>query len=178
MPKRHWFNTTFQMNLPRQQNPTTTSIASLRENSVSGIDIDSAETDASIVITGGISSLVFSDSNTAANSTAHQIDDIMGTQISIVLPFRGSIVAMGVSGSAAKSAGACRFDFYINGSASGAYIDVPNQQYSYQRFSKAQYGWIAGDIADVRVTTDGSYSPVTNDYEVVCYLALDQSEVQ
>jgi len=129
--------------------------------------------------TGGITTIDFWDDNLLASQTAHQIHTGSGFTLSYIMPYRGSIIATAVSGSANKTAGTASFDFFINGVNSGASCLLPDStKYAYARFNKGQYGWSTGSYVDIRVTTDGSYAPATLDFEVVCYLALDQSEVQ
>jgi hypothetical protein len=88
----------------------------------------------------------------------------------------GSIVGIAVASSEARTAGTATFEVYKNGSTTGltTVLDGTDPQFA----SSAQAGsldtFIVGDRLDVRVTTDGSWAPVTADVEA----AISVSQVE
>jgi hypothetical protein len=120
---------------------------------------------------GGMSAIPFRYDNIGTGASGTQMLSPSGLATSVTMPYRGSLLAIGLSGTAAVT-------FYIDGTATGAIATVPNQRYYSAKFNKGSYGWGADSEIDLRVTTDGSYAPTTNDWEAIAYVTLEQSEVQ
>jgi hypothetical protein len=127
---------------------------------------------------GGILSIPFRYDNIGTEQTNVQMLSPSGLATSVTMPFRGSLLALGFSGTAAKSAGVMTVTLFIDGVATTAIATVPSQRYYTAKFNKGSYGWSADSEIDLRITTDGSYAPTTNDWEAIAYVTLEQSEVQ
>lgn len=97
------------------------------------------------------------------------------TAAGYVVPFRGSIVAMTLWSTAAKSAGDATFKVYREGVATTATLSwTTGAAKRHQSFQLGQHVFNAGDALDVRFTTSG-FTPTTADIEVFLYLAQQVS---
>jgi len=105
-------------------------------------------------------------SNLARNHNNQQllIVAVGGTSMSVsgsrmMMPFNGRITGIIVTGSAACTAGSAVFTVFKNAAASAvsATISTANPQYVYANTGTDTF--VAGDILDIRVTTDGTFTP-------------------
>lgn len=122
---------------------------------------------------GFITSFVFYRDNVAATLT----DDIIenGSAVKAVLcPYSGSISAVAVRGSAARTAGTLTVEIFVQGSDTGIdiVIDGTNTTQNYERFNRGAYPVDAGNYIDVRITTDGSWAPTTDDIVVTVFVEI------
>ena len=94
---------------------------------------------------------------------------------SVVAPFAGSIIGVRLNSTANKTAGVATVTPTINGTAITAPTSLvavawansslkKNQQVDAQQ-TGARFN--AGDLIGVKITTDGSFTPTTNDVEVI-----------
>ena len=126
----------------------------------------------------GIMAIEFSIVNIAANLTASQMYRILGgsggaqaTQIGFAAPFKGSIVGLTIISTAAKSGGSFVATAYRNGVASSATLTWGSTTSLTRTFQPGTVPFAAGDVLDVRATTNGSYTPTTADIEINLLLA-------
>jgi len=99
-----------------------------------------------------------------------------GFQFGAIVPFRGSIVGMGMKSSGNKTAGVATFTVGRNSVKTAAVLTWNNSTAKgIVSFPKGQYPFVAGDELDIRFDSDGSYSPTTNVIFVDLYLYVDQS---
>lgn len=99
-------------------------------------------------------------------------------QVGVTMPYRGSVAAISFTSNAAKSAGTCSFTVYIDGAATTATATwTTGDTEGYANISSDIASFTAGQIVDVRVTTDGSMSPTTNDVIVTLFLLLNPQTV-
>lgn len=99
--------------------------------------------------------------------------------IPVVLPFRGSIVAITLSADANKSAGTATFNVRKNGTviAGCSLTWSTGVQRQVTRFSKGTHGFVRDDYIDVVFTTNGTYAPTTTVVEVTVWTTQDASQV-
>lgn len=77
----------------------------------------------------------------------------------------GSITGIGVKSNAARSAGTLTVTAHINGSATAlaAVLDGTNTTSKSTTQARGVDNFVAGDVLDIRITTDGSWAPTTAD---------------
>lgn len=98
---------------------------------------------------------------------------VIGAQLSYTVPFKGSIVAMGLTSTEAKTAGTATFKAFREGIDTGAaLVWATSSTKGFQAFQLGQFSFNAGDSLDVRVTTS-SFTPTTADVEAFLYLAQE-----
>lgn len=141
---------------------------------ITGIDIEQQQV--APVSGGGIPLAFYATPGTGATATAMNRPGSANTS-GVEMPFRGSITAISVSGSAAKAGGTASFTVYVSGTATSATHTWTNVQREYTLFAKDTAGFAAGDYLDVRFTTDGSYTPTTTVVEVMVWVSVDQSTI-
>lgn len=128
----------------------------------------------------GILPIEFSLVDVGGTVTDSQLYRILGgsggaiaVQLSYTVPFRGSIVAMSLAATTAKTAGTASFAAFRQGVDTGAsLVWATSADSGFQGFQVGQYPFAAGDPLDIRVTT-ASFTPTTADVEVFLYLAQD-----
>lgn len=115
-----------------------------------------------VISTSGIIPLNFVFTNLAASATTQGTWNDVGT-VSLPMPFRGSIVAIGFSANATKTAGTAYFTAYVDSSATTAalYWDT-NTATDYIVFSEGSIPFEAGELLDIRATTDASFTPAAS----------------
>lgn len=118
----------------------------------------------------GIFVVTFSITNLAASLSASQLLR-EGLTLPIEMAFRGYIAALALTSTEAKSAGTASFEVFLEGAASGAKLDwTTGLTEQVAVFTKNQFGFVADQKLDVRVTTNGSYTPTTADVVLDAYL--------
>jgi len=99
------------------------------------------------------------------------------SQMSLVMPFRGSVVALTWNTDTAKTAGTCTFSVRRNGTAMGiSETFLTGTTYGYGSYAKGTYGFDAGDRLAAYLVTDANYLPANNELVVQLYVYLDQSK--
>jgi hypothetical protein len=90
----------------------------------------------------------------------------------IPMAFNGRVVGIVVTGSAACTAGTAVFTVFKNASATAvsATISTANPQYVYSDTGTDTF--VAGDIIDIRVTTDGTLTP-NNSLDFVSWIIIE-----
>jgi len=83
----------------------------------------------------------------------------------IQMPRQGSVTAIWVSLSTARTAGTLTITLYKNGAAQAmtCVIDGSNTTNNRTLAIEGTYNFVAYDLIDLRITTDGSWAPVTAD---------------
>lgn len=103
--------------------------------------------------------------------------------IPVVMPYRGSVVAVVLSANANKTAGTAVFEIRKNGTklstlgVSAALSWDNSIQRKTVRFAKSTYGFAKDDYLDVVFTTNGTYAPTTTIAEITVYVTLDNTDV-
>jgi hypothetical protein len=121
----------------------------------------------------------FSIVDLAASLTASKLyravagSSVVGRQVPHRAVFRGYIAGMSLSADASKSAGVATFEPYVEDVAQGmdaqlAWTTGVDGQVA--TFEANKFGFSSDDRVDVRVTTDGSFTPTTVDVLVDLYL--------
>jgi hypothetical protein len=93
----------------------------------------------------------------------------------VVMPRAGSIVAMSLASSAARSSGWVSFSVFKNGALiNGAWVtlDTAGDQYKYSVFGKGTKTFAAGDRLSVRMNSTSDWGPTTADVCVVVWLSI------
>jgi len=113
---------------------------------------------------------------TAASQTATQmLRPGAAAALSVEAPFRGSVLGLGLTASANKTAGTFTATVYVAGSATEATLTWSNSTATTTNtFLKGDYSFSAGDAIDVRVTTDAGFLPDPSTVEVILYLAFNK----
>jgi hypothetical protein len=124
----------------------------------------------------------FGEDNLAAsltNSQLYRVVQGVQSQIPVVASHDGSIVGLSVASSEARTAGTATFEVYLDGVATGlqAVLDATDTQYAYGVQGGTADLFVAGARIDVRVTTDGSWTPTTADVEATVIIADDASNI-
>ncbi len=88
-----------------------------------------------------------------------------------VMPWGGEIIGISVRASAARSGGTLTAEAMINATATGltGVLNATNTQSAATRQARGNDTFQAGDKLGARVTTDGSWAPVTADIVVVVW---------
>jgi hypothetical protein len=130
----------------------------------------------------GIVPVEFGIVNVAASLAASQLyrvipgSSVVAAQIGVLLPFRGSVVAMTLLGTENKTAGEATFVVYLDGAATSAELDwATGGPSDSATFAPGDIAFDRGEVLDIRLTTDGAFTPTTADVEVIAYLAQTQS---
>ena len=91
------------------------------------------------------------------------------------MPYAGNIVGISVGGNAARTAGSATFTVFKNDSTTGftCVIDGSNTQYNKCTQSSGSDTFSAGDLFDIRVTTDLTFAPTTTEYAVEIWIEMD-----
>lgn len=101
----------------------------------------------------------------------------VGAGLAMPMLYRGSIVGIEVSGTAAKAGGTATFNVRKNGTKiTGAQIVWDNVQRDVERFAKGTYGFARDDYLDVVFTTSSGYTPTTTVVEVTIWVTNDPEE--
>jgi hypothetical protein len=117
----------------------------------------------------------FFQDNVAASQTAVILSDgVSGRGPISVRP--GSILAIGVRSSEARTAGTLTVEVYKNGAATGltAVLDATNTTVKVTTQARDTDTFIAGDQIAARVTTDASWAPTTADIDVTVEIEEDE----
>lgn len=123
---------------------------------------------------GNLFALEFYRQDVAPNQNYVPIEVAPGVT-EVVMPRAGSVIAMSVAGSAARTGGWASFSLFRNGtmlSGCSVYLDSTTPQYSYLTLAKGAKTFAAGDKLSVRVNSDASLSPTTIDACVVVWLSI------
>lgn len=94
--------------------------------------------------------------------------------LSIPLPFRGSIISIGVAGTAAMTGGALDFNARLNG-VKEIGTSMTGQR-KVERFAKGKFPFARDDYLDVVFTTNAGYAPTTTVYEVTVGVVQDSAQ--
>lgn len=122
---------------------------------------------------------VWGRTNLAANSTnlLMQFNYGLATQTGagsrVAMPNAGIITGVMASGNVASTAGTATFTVFLNGVATAVtgVIDATNPQFVASTGGTAAF--VAGDILDLRVTTDGNFLPSgSSDYGAMITVAF------
>lgn len=167
---------------PSWMRGTPTSVTPVRSFSSGATSPTEASRQAVADVTG-IVAYSFGTVNVAASQSNVQLYRMLAgstaqaNQVGVITPFRGSVVAMTLRASEAKTAGVYSVRCYIAGSGSNATL-------TWSSSTKASRAFVRGDIAfaenvelDLRYTTDAAFLPVTTDVEVILYVAYDPSTI-
>jgi hypothetical protein len=124
----------------------------------------------------------FGEDNLAAsltNSQLYRVVQGVQSQIPVVASHAGAVIGLSVASSEARTAGTATFEVYLDGVATGlqAVLDATDTQYAYAVQGGTADPYDAGAQLDVRVTTDGSWTPTTADVEAAIIVADDASNV-
>lgn len=92
----------------------------------------------------------------------------------IVLPYAGSIMAISVAATEARSAGTLTVKPTINGTekAISAVLNATNTQFKHTTQAKDTETFVAGDRLGVKITTDSTWAPTTSDIIVTIWLEM------
>src|SRR3990172_5718264 len=135
----------------------------------------------SVVTQPGIVALPFVYDNVATGLSSAQMNRFVGSvpvAVPVLMPFRGSVAALVLEANAAKSAGTCSFTVAVDGvPVSDATLAWLTGDTAYQAYTGASYGFSAGSELDVRITTDGSFAPITVDIEVTLYVIANPNPI-
>jgi hypothetical protein len=127
----------------------------------------------------GLVAYPFTAIDLAASLTNVQLNrsvDGEARQLSVSPPFRGSIVGISFRSTGSKTAGTATWTVFKDGVTTGATLTWEDAMASnYTSFPRGTYPFSAGNSLDIRITTNGSYAPLTNDVIVDLYVYLDQS---
>lgn len=114
------------------------------------------------------------------NQTDVEMYDVAGAFQQVLMAKAFSIVAITVQSSADRTAGSIVFEPTINGTKLvPAGLDITfdaglaNNGYAVVAAGTAGYVGVATDKIGVKVTTDGTWAPVTSDIEVILYVVFD-----
>lgn len=131
---------------------------------------------------GTLIPLVFMQSDVAASQTnasltvaevrdAAATADDQNAADGYVMPWPGEIVGVSVRASAARTAGTLTAEGMVNAGATGltTVLNATNTQSAYARQARGSDTFAAGDKVGARLTTDGSWAPVTADIVVVVW---------
>ncbi len=131
---------------------------------------------------GGGSALIvgFGEDDLAASLTDSQLyRNVQGvaTQIPVVMSQEGSIIGISVAASATRSAGTATFEVFKNGTGTGltTVLDGTDTQYASSAQAPSLDTFAAGDLLDIRVTTDGSWAPTT--LEVEAFITISNGAI-
>lgn len=130
--------------------------------------------------TGASHSIIpgFGEDNLAASLTDsqlyRQVQNVQ-TQTPVTAAYNGELVGLSVASSEARTAGTATFEVFINGTGTGltTVLDATDTQYAFAVQVAGSDSFSAGDRLDVRVTTDGSWTPTTADVEVTIFVTSD-----
>lgn len=117
--------------------------------------------------------------NLADSLTASQLERSLSGALDAALPVvvthAGSIVGISVASTEARTASTATFEVYKNGAATGltCVLDGTNTQYAFAVQAIDLDAVAAGDRLDVRVTTTGTWTPITADVEATIVLQYD-----
>ncbi|MGQ9524874.1 MAG: hypothetical protein ACUVTZ_08550 [Armatimonadota bacterium] len=123
---------------------------------------------------GNLFALEFYRQDVAPNQNYVPIEVVPGVT-EVVMPRSGSVIAISVTSSAARTAGWASFSVFRNGtmmSGCSAYLDSTTPQYGYITLAKGTKTFAAGDKLSVRVNSDASLAPATMDVCVVVWLSI------
>lgn len=135
-----------------------------------------------------LASYTFAQSQSGANQSAVALKLNVNTATNgslnitgVAMPFAGSIVGVTANLTANKTAGSMTLTPTINGTALSApavlvNVAVANSASKKVTMTDAQQTgarFAAGDLVGVKLTTDGSYAPTTNDLYVTVYAVFD-----
>ncbi len=136
------------------------------------------------VISDGIKqTLTFYQDNVTASQTDVVIDHTGSAQKTVIMPYSGSIMGIGVVSNGDRSAGTLTVEvFKQTGTTNGALTNTKsgltavlngtNVMRSYTVQSKDVDTFSAGDRIGVMITTDGSWSPTTADIIVTVIVEM------
>jgi len=112
----------------------------------------------------------------AASQTAVRLFVVAGGQRGRIMLRSGSILAIGVRSSEARTAGTLTVEVYVNGAATGltAVLDATNTTFKVTTQAKDMDAFVAGDQIDARITTDASWAPTTADIDVTVEIEEDE----
>jgi hypothetical protein len=90
----------------------------------------------------------------------------------MIMAFDGRITGIAVSGSAACTAGTAIFRVFRNNAATAVSttISTANPQYVYLNTGTETF--VTGDILDIRVSTDGTFSP-NNSIDYISWIIIE-----
>lgn len=112
----------------------------------------------------------FGEDNLAAALTDSQLYRQIQTvqaQIPVTATHAGSVIGVSVASSEARTAGTATFEVFKNGTGTGltCILNGTDTQYASAVQATGVDTFVAGDRLDVRVSTDGSWTPTTADVE-------------
>lgn len=117
----------------------------------------------------------FMQSDVAAGQSAVAIP-LLGASnnTQIVLPYAGSVIAISVAASEARTAGTLTVEATINGTATGlqAQLNAANPQYHSATQAKDADAFVAGSRLGVKITTPADWAPTTADIVVAVVVEL------
>lgn len=128
-------------------------------------------------------SLIFYQDNVTASQTDVILSSLSGTQKTIIMPYSGSILAIGVVSNADWTAGTFSVEVFkqtgtlnasLTNTKSGlaATLDTTNKMRNYTVQAKDIDTFSAGDRIGVMITTNGSWTPVTADILVTVIVEI------
>lgn len=154
------------------------SIILLEHTDLGNIDGRTAEMtlEGDIAATGGYKQpFNFMQSDVAANQTAIAIDVCgLSGNTEYVMSYDGSVLGISIASNDARTAGTLIVDVTVNGTATGlqAQVDGTNTQYHSATQAKDTDSFSAGDRIGVKITTDGTWAPVTADIVVTVIVEM------
>lgn len=126
-----------------------------------------------IAASSGVYAVPFSVVDLGASLTASRLyravagaASVVGRQIPHQALFRGYIAGLALSADAAKSGGTATFETFIDGAGvgvNGQLVWTTGRQTQVQPFEQNLHTFSADQQLDVRVTTDGGFTPTTVD---------------
>jgi len=128
-------------------------------------------------------SLIFFQDNVTASQTDVILSSLSGTQKTIIMPYSGSILAIGVVSNADWTAGTFSVEVFkqtgtlnasLTNTKSGlaATLDTTNKMRNYTVQAKDTDTFSAGDRIGVMITTNGSWTPTTADILVTVIVEI------
>jgi hypothetical protein len=143
-------------------------------------EIVAGATESAVTDVGGVIAVKFGVINLGASQSAALLytdtpgSTIQANQVGLVVPFRGSLAAISFKASANKTAGTATFRPYVGGAASSLFVDwVTGADKGYKAIAQSSAIFEAGSEVDVRVTTDGSFTPTTVDVQITLFIVLN-----
>jgi len=117
----------------------------------------------------------FKQDDVAASQSAVALPVLANTETGIVMPWGGSIVGICVQSNEARTADTLTIDATVNGTVTGlqAALDGTNTTHHYASQVKDTDSFSAGDTIGVKITTGGSWTPVTADILVYVFVTFN-----
>jgi hypothetical protein len=147
---------------PKPRIAVRTSFVGTRTRSSIGTSIEES-IDNIVIVNPGIVSYSF---YSLTNASGQMLRPGAGSALSVVLPFRGSVVGLTFAASTACSG---TYTVHLNGTASTALLTEIADTSDFKAWVDGTYGFVAGTTIDVRATSVTTSAIV----EVIVYVLID-----